>query len=309
MFSDIWVEKYRPQTLEDIILTKEVRDYFQDVKKNQILPNHVLFCGFPGTGKTSLAKIIANDILGVSYLYINASDERGIDVIRQKVLNFAQTKSIDGRVKLIVLDECDGLTSDAQRALRNTMEEYADNARFILTANSISRIISPLKSRVVYFDLVPPLDDVLVRCVEILKKENIKINGEKDKLLAMIKGCYPDLRKAINTISKHIKDGVLHIEEQINNDNFVQKVFSKLSDSKATDNDVRKFIIENETEFNNDYNILLKSLFDVLFNSSLEDMKKREAMLIIGEGLYRHSFVMDFEINCYCTILKLRKLL
>lgn len=305
MFEDIWVEKYRPKTLDEIILTKDVRDYFEQVRKNQVLPNHLLFCGFPGSGKTSLAKIVANDILGVSYLYINASDERGIDTIRMKVTNFAQTKSIDGKVKIIILDETDGLTSDAQRALRNTMEEYSDNARFILTANSLSRICTPIKSRVVFFDLVPPLEEAMVRCVEILKKEGIKVNGEKDKLVKLIKSCYPDLRKAINSLSKCVKDGVIHITEEVSDLSFACKVFNKINLNEK-DNDIRKFIIENETEFNNDYNILLKNLFEAVHQSGLTEQQKREAMLILGEGLYRHNFVMDFEINCYCTILKLK---
>jgi DNA polymerase III delta prime subunit len=309
MFENIWVEKYRPQTLDDIILSKSTREYFDQMKKTQEMPHHLLFCGYPGSGKTSLAKIIAKDILDVSYMYINASDERGIDTIRLKVTNFAQTKSIDGKFKIIILDEMDGLTSDAQRALRNTTEEYADNARFILTANSMSRITTPIKSRVIHFDLVPPMEEAIVRCLEILKKENIKVNGEKDKLMALLQSCYPDLRKMINTMGKHIKDGVITIGEEKVDNSFIQEILTRIG-SKHTDYELRKYIIENETEFNNDYNILLKSLFDLIADStSLSEISKRECMLTVGEGLYRHSFVMDFEINAYCTILKLRKIL
>ena len=101
-----WVEKYRPDTLDKIVLKPKDREYFQKVKETGVLPNHLLFCGAPGIGKTSLAKIIANDVLDVSYIYINASDERGIDVVRSKITNFAQTRSIDGKTKIIILDEC-----------------------------------------------------------------------------------------------------------------------------------------------------------------------------------------------------------
>ena len=126
----LWVERYRPKTLEDIILparTREIISGFGDE-----IPN-LLFANTPGTGKSSLAKIIVNDILKCNYLYINASDESGIDTIRHKVSTFAQTKSFDGKIKMVVLDECDFLSISAQAALRNTMESYSQYTRFILT--------------------------------------------------------------------------------------------------------------------------------------------------------------------------------
>lgn len=307
MFKNIWVEKYRPQTLDEMILSKSVKDYFEQVKKTQEMPHHLLFCGYPGSGKTSLAKIIAKNILDVQYMYINASDERGIDTIRTRVTNFAQTMSIDGKIKIIILDEMDGLTSDAQRALRNTMEEYSEGTRFILTANSLSRITTPIKSRVVYFDLVPPLDDAIIRCLEILKKENVKVNGERDKLVELLRSCYPDLRRMINTMGKMVKDSVIHVDVNIKDNTFAEELFTKISDTTVSDTELRKNIIENETEFGNDYSSLLRSLFDVVFEKITDEQKKREAILIVGEGLYKHAFVMDFEINAFCTILKLRK--
>jgi len=309
MFNDLWVEKYRPPTLKDIVLKKEVREYFEQVKKTQHLPNHVMFCSPPGGGKTSLAKIIVKDILDASYLYINASDERGIDVIRSKVTNFAQTKSFDGKVKVVILDEMDGLTFDAQRALRNTMEEYADNVRFILTANYRNRIIAAIASRAAIFEIVPPLEDSIIYCLEVLKKENIKINGQKDKVLKIINECYPDIRKAINTLSKYVKDGAIEIKEEESNLGFSDKVLKILSEKDIDEVQLRKYVIENEVEFSNDYQLLLKNLFETVFNSTISFDKKREMMLVLGEGLYRHQLVMDFEINAFCTMIKLKKLL
>ena len=125
--TDIWVEKYRPTKLEDVVLSDDARGYFNNVKQTGNLPN-LLLVGSPGVGKTTLAKVIISDILNAQYLYINASDENGIDTIRTKVLNFAQTQSIFGTIKVIILDECDGLSLDAQKALRNSMEEYHDIA-------------------------------------------------------------------------------------------------------------------------------------------------------------------------------------
>ena len=257
MFENILVQKHRPQTLEDIVLAKDTRDYFEQVKKTQILPNHILFCGHPGTGKTSLAKVIATNILDATYLYINASDKRGIDDIRNLVVRFAETKSIDGKIKIIILDEGDALTADAQRALRNVMEEYSDNVRFILTANYKNLIIEPIRSRTVYFELAPPFEDCVSKCVEILKKENVKIeNGNKEKFLGIIQKCYPDLRLTINEISRHIKDGVLNIVDKKNTCKLTEEIFQKIV-NKGNPVELRKFVIENETEFNNDYRLII----------------------------------------------------
>ena len=132
MFNNLWVEKYRPKTIDEMVLSGENRAYFNTLKDE--VPN-LLFVGTPGIGKTTIAKIIVQDILKCQYLYINASDENGIDTIRSKVCGFSQTKSLDGSIKIVILDEADGITIDGQRALRNTMEEYSSFTRFILTAN------------------------------------------------------------------------------------------------------------------------------------------------------------------------------
>ena len=201
-FSNIWVEKYRPKKLDDFVISEENKSIITSfIQKNEI-PN-LLFTGTPGIGKTSLAKILVNDILKCQYLYINASDENGIDTIRTKVTNFAQTKSIDGKIKVIILDETDGLSLDGQRALRNTMEEYSKITRFILTANYKHKIITALQSRCQSIDLVPPLTLVAKRCLFILKAEKIDIvESDKIKVAQLVKSFYPDLRKCINELQK-----------------------------------------------------------------------------------------------------------
>ncbi len=152
--NSLWVEKYRPRKLTEYVgnehLVKKVGSYI----KNDDIP-HLLLYGKAGTGKTTLARIIVNDILGCNFLYINASDESGIDVIRHNITNFAQTKSFDGGIKVVILDEADGLTPQAQAALRNTMETYAKYCRFILTANYRHKIIPALQSRCQSLNLKP----------------------------------------------------------------------------------------------------------------------------------------------------------
>lgn len=171
IFDSLWVEKYRPSNLQEMVLDDKTRISFEEYKSTQMIPN-LLFIGNAGIGKTSLAKVIAKDVIKDSqYLYINASDENGIDTIRVAVTNFAKTRSLTGALKIVILDEVDGLTMDAQRALRNTMEEYSSNTRFILTANYKHRVIQPLQSRSQSFDLTPPIKSCVSRvCIFSNKK-------------------------------------------------------------------------------------------------------------------------------------------
>jgi len=213
MFNNLWVQKYRPSTLDEMVLSEENRKFFSSIKDE--IPN-LLFVGTPGIGKTTIAKIIVQDILKCQYLYINASDENGIDTIRSKVSGFSQTKSIDGALKVVILDEADGITIDGQRALRNTMEEYSAFTRFILTANYKHKIIPAIQSRTQYFDLSPDIHSVVNRVLLILKKEKITIpSTEQVNLVRIIKDNFPDIRKIINTIQKYSISGTFEIKEKL----------------------------------------------------------------------------------------------
>jgi len=301
-FNNLWVEKYRPKALGDFVISDNNKPLIESFKTKKEIPN-LLFLGTPGLGKTTLAKILVNDILDCQYLYINASDENGIDTIRNKVTSFAQTKSFDGKIKVIILDETDGLSLDAQRALRNTMEEFAKITRFILTANYKYRVIPALQSRCQSFDLTPPLDGVVKRCALILKAEKIEIpNTEKPKLLEFIKSNYPDLRKCINELQKFSSSGTLNLAET-GNQEVLDLIFKEIQNKNITT--LRKALIENENQFNHDYVTLMRNLFNYIDRLKLADSLKRDYLLTLSEYIYRSSFVVDQEINCYSCFIAL----
>ena len=301
-FSNLWVEKWRPKTLSDFIISDKNKTIIDSFKDKKEIPN-LLFTGTPGLGKTSLAKILVNDILDCQYLYINASDENGIDTIRNKVTGFAQTKSLDGKIKVIILDETDGLSIDAQRALRNTIEEFAKITRFILTANYNYRVIPSLQSRCQSFDLTPPMDGVVKRCVQVLKAEKIVIKEEeKPKLLDFIKSNYPDLRKCLNELQKYSSSGTLQLADTKNNE-VLQLIFNEIKKKNITA--LRKALIENEAQFNNDYVTLMRNLFNYIDDVETNVDLKRYYLLTLSEYIYRSSFVIDQEINCYSCLISL----
>ena len=304
-FSNLWIERYRPHTLDDLVCTSFTKESLVSFKDKEEIPN-LLFTGAAGIGKTSVAKIIVNDILECQYLYINASDENGIDTIRHKVVNFAQTMSIDGKIKVIILDECDGLSIDAQRALRNTMEEFAGITRFILTANYKYKIIPALQSRCQSFDLTPPVDLAVKRCASILKKEGISVpDDQRVKLVEFIKGTYPDLRKCINELQKFSSSGTLVLNDTKNN-KVLELIFKEVK--KKNVETLRKALIESEHTFNSDYTTLLRNLFNFIDDTETNADLKRFYLLTLSEYLYRDSFVIDKEINCYACLIQLSEI-
>lgn len=203
MSFEMWAEKYRPKTLDDIFNQKEIVDRLKSFARSRNVP-HCIFAGPPGTGKTTAALCLARDLYGDVYrehlMELNASDERGIDVVRETVKTFARVKSI-GEIpfKIMILDEADNMTSDAQQALRRTMERYTETCRFIMCANYSGKIIEPIQSRCAPFRFTYLPREEHDRCLkQIAEKERVKLSA--DGLSAIFEVCGGDLRKAINTL-------------------------------------------------------------------------------------------------------------
>ncbi len=217
---EIWVEKYRPRTLDEVVGQDEVIQRLKGYVERKNIP-HLLFSGPPGTGKTATSIALARDLFGENwrdnFIEMNASDERGIDVVRHKIKEFARTAPIGGApFKIIFLDEADALTADAQAALRRTMEMYSKSCRFILSCNYVSRIIEPIQSRCAVFRFRPvPKEAMKKRILEICEKEGVKITDDGLEALLYISG--GDFRKAINALQ-----GAAAIGEEITADTIYQ---------------------------------------------------------------------------------------
>ena len=306
MFNSLFVEKYRPSTLDDIILTDENYAVFNQFKNQGEIPN-LLFAGAPGIGKTSLAKIIVNSLIECDYLYINASDENDIESIRAKCVPYAKQRPTKGKINVIILDECDGLLQESQRALRNIIEEYSRSTRWVLTCNYIHRIIPALQSRCQSFDLTPPVLEVVKRCADILNHEKITLTEEnRDYFIKLIKKDYPDIRKCINNIQKYSVNGRLMIEKEETDKVFIDELYEFIESKNAIN--IRKFLVENDEKFNGEDHSLLKLLFNYTFEKDdLKDNFKRDLLIIISEYLYRNTFVLDKEINAFTCCLELVK--
>lgn len=290
--------------MEDLCVDEKLKKNI--LKYGEEIPN-LLLVGNTGVGKTTLAQIIVKDILKCDYLYINASDESGIDTIRQKVTGFVQTKSFDGGIKVVILDEYDGSTAENQRCLRNLMESYAKFARFIITGNFKHKIIKAIDSRCKAIDVKPLFKESFVRCLWILDQEGIEAdNDQKKELAKLLKRNFPDLRKTIIDMQDSCVDGKLQIEEVINNDELCAKILAAIDSKKTIP--LRKFLIESETAFNNNYEQLLVDLLNNVYVSKYEETKKKQMILTIADHLYKMSFVNDREINFFACVLNLETL-
>lgn len=293
----IWNERYRPSTLEGYVGNEMLRLKLEDYIVLQDIP-HLLFYGTAGTGKTTAAKILVKNI-DCDYMFINASDERGIDTVRDKIKSFASTAGFKP-LKIVVLDEADFLSRDAQPALRNIMEAYSANTRFILTANYIEKIIDPLISRTQVYKIVPPSKkEVARKLVDILKSENVTY--ETQSVAQIVTAYFPDMRKIINTAQLQTRDGVLSMSvENLIGQDLKLKVVDVLTGNlplKDKVTEVRKILADDQVE---DFTELYRVLFDYV--EDYAPSKVPETIIAIAEGQFRDGQVPDKEI-CFMATL------
>ena len=259
--NSLLVEKYRPNKLENYVGNENIKKSISKYLEQNDIQN-LIFYGPAGTGKTTLAKLIVKN-LDCDYIYINASDERGIETIRDKVSSFASVASFKP-IKVVILDEADFLTIQAQASLRNIIETFSRTTRFILTCNYVERIIDPLQSRCQVLKIVPPTKKDVAKHLHWICNEEL-ITHEINELVPLVNQYYPDLRKCINTIQLSTVDGgandlYLNLDPSVLvSSNYIDEVISKLKDPQPKFKEIRQIIANANVD---DFEELFKSLFE-----------------------------------------------
>lgn len=290
--NSLWVERYRPSGLEGYVGNEHIIQKVNIYIKNNDVP-HLLLHGEAGTGKTTLAKIIVNAI-DCDYLYINASDERGIDTLREKIRGFAASVGFK-TWKVVILDESDYLTRDAQAALRNLMETFSKSTRFILTCNYPEKVIDPIQSRCQTFEIIPPTKkDVAKRLNDILINEGIQF--EMQDLAVIVNSGYPDIRRVINAAQRQVINGRLVIDKQSSIEStYSEKIVDILKsgvDTKSKFTQIRQILADSKVR---DYTKLYSTLYERV--DEYAGNKVGTTIVNIAEAQYKDSLVVDKEIN------------
>ena len=303
----LWVEKYRPKTIEDCILTEDLKKTFSEFLNQKEIPN-LLLCGTAGTGKTTVARALCEE-LGADYIIINGSDEgRQIDTLRNKIKNFASTVSLteDANHKVVIIDEADYMNAESvQPALRNFIETFYKNCRFIFTCNYKMKIIPALHSRCTVIDFaikngqkVKTANAFMKRLGDILTTEKIKF--DKKVLAELIQKHYPDFRRTINELQRYsvrgeIDSGILFSISEATN----KELIAILKEKRF--NDMRKWVINN---LDKEPSSLFSSIYNNLYEA-LENKSVPQAVLIIAGYQYKSAFVADQEINMVACLTEI----
>ena len=300
----LWVEQYRPKTIDDCILPSSLKTLFSSfIKKGEL--SNLLLSGTPGIGKTTVAKALCEQ-MNCDWIMINGSEEGGIDVLRNKIKNFASTVSLSGGKKVVILDEADYLNPQStQPALRGFIEEFHKNCRFILTCNFKNRIIEPLHSRFsnIEFKIAnkdkPKLASKLFeRATYILKEQNVDF--EKEVLAELIKKHFPDFRKLINELQRYSVAGTIDAGILVNvSDENLKTLVSHLKGKEF--GDMRKWVVNN---IDNDPVKVFRKIYDSMYES-LQPETIPHAVLIIADYQYKSAFVADQEINLVACLTEL----
>tara|TARA_R110002153_G_scaffold54339_13_gene151415 strand:- start:499 stop:1425 length:927 start_codon:yes stop_codon:yes gene_type:complete len=296
----LWVESFRPDTLDGYIGNEHIIDKVKIFIESGDVP-HLLFYGPAGTGKTTLSKIIANSV-DADLMYINASDENSVDAVRDKMKRYASTVGFK-RWKIIILDEADYLTPNAQAALRNLMETYSKTTRFILTCNYVEKIIDPIQSRCQTFAITPPnKTDVAQRLVTVLTDN--KVEFDVKDIAVIINSSYPDIRRAINSAQSHVVKNKLVLDKNsVAQANYMTEVLDILKNEKNQKQaftKIRQIIADSKVR---DFTALYRFLFDNLDEFATGHIAP--VILIIAEAQYQDAMVVDHEINAMAMFVKL----
>lgn len=327
-YTDLFCEKYRPKNLDDVILSPNLREYFNTILSgdNPIIPNLLLW-GHPGGGKTTIARII-KEKLNWDTMILNASETNGIDDIRNTVMRFTSTVSIKGNMKLVILEEADGLSnsvggmgSSAQELLKNLIETTSSRVRFILLVNNIGKINEAIRSRMQEINVKPPSPDednsILLLIAKICISEGIKVPRNRD-LKSIVNKYYPDIRKTLQVLQQmsYNEEKTLNYVDDISTrvDSISTDILSRLINSnKVSDTElskIRQDVISNEKKFDGDYLLLMKSMFELVSKKNTDGndkqtVFKRVLLLYINEYMIKHTMVVDKEINFYCLLIEI----
>ena len=298
--NSLWVEKYRPIKLDDYVGNEHLKEKVSGYIESEDVP-HLLLFGRAGTGKTTLAKLIVKSI-ECDYMVINASDENNVDTVRNKVKNFASSQGFK-KYKIIILDEFDYMTPNAQAILRNLMETFSKHCRFILTCNYVEKIIDPIQSRCQTFQIVPPSKkEVAVQLDKILKSEDV--NYDVNDLVPIIDSSYPDIRKVINTCQLNSVKGVLKLSKNdLLDSDFKTKILDIL---KASDDSRNKYMKIRQTVADSkvqDFTEMYSLLYDKV--DEYASGKVSGVILVLAEGQHRDALAVDKEIPFMATILNI----
>ena len=298
----LWTEKYRPQTVEDCILPERLKEVFQQYVNQKEIPN-LLLAGGAGVGKTTIAKALCNEV-GCDFMILNGSDENGVDTIRVKIKNYASAISLSGGRKVVILDEADYLTPNAQAILRNAIEEFAANCSFIFTCNYKNKIIDPLHSRcaVIEFNLKNGEKQKMAgaffkRITHILDTE--KVEYDEKVIAEVIKKHFPDFRRVINELQRYSKLGKIDVGilSQIG-DISISQIVKHLKEKDFAS--VRKWAASTDIDSTTFFRKLYDALYDIAKPQSIP-----QAVLILADYQYKQAFVADQEINLVACLTEI----
>lgn len=300
----LWVEQYRPKTVDECILPKTLKSQLQSYVNKQDISNLIL-AGGPGVGKTTAARAMLEQI-GATYMFINGSEESGIDVLRTKIKNFASTVSLEGGRKYLILDEADYLNPQStQPALRGFMEEFHSNCGFILTCNYKNKLIAPLHSRCGVVDFTIPKSEkaglagqFFKRAISILKENEIKYN---EKVVAeLINTHFPDWRRILNELQRYSVSGEIDAGILVNlNEKNIKDLMGMMKNKEFTN--VRKWVVDN---IDNDPVTMFRAVYDNMYDY-LEPSTIPHVVIILGEYQYKNAFVADPEINMVACLTEI----